>query len=493
MKKNKLIYPLLSVLFFASVGCSEDYLETEPTEFITAEQLQEAAVNNPDLIRGTVSGIYTLMFETETGGTTNHTDFGQKGYDIMSDMLSGNMALSNNVYNWYQRLANYQVTVDYTRNENYMVWRYYYRIIRSTNVVIDALGGNDATPENEDNKILMGQAKALRAYAYFYLTQFEAKDADMSKEILPIYTNPQQAAQPKSPASDVYDLIVSDLTTAISFLDGYVSPTKTEINKYIAEGLLAYTYAAMGENGLAADLAADIINNGGYPVTSAAQTTFPGAGSGFNDVNTPSWMWGVDLTEDQGLDLVSWWGQIDYFTYSYAWAGDRKSIDIDLFNSIPANDVRKNQFLAGAAYMPVNKFFAPARTVGGQRVITTDYVYMRVDEFYLLHAETAAKSGDEPAAKVSLKALLQNRIPDVTYVDALSGQGLLDEIYKQTRIELWGEGKSYLAMKRNQATINRGANHLFQAGVAVPYNDDRLTFMIPQAEILNNPFINDQN
>lgn len=48
-------------------------------------------------------------------------------------------------------------------------------------------------------------------------------------------------------------------------------------------------------------------------------------------------------------------------------------------------------------------------------------------------------------------------------------------------------------MKRNRATINRGSNHLFQAGVAVPYNDVRLLFKIPQAEILNNIYIQDQN
>jgi hypothetical protein len=34
---------------------------------------------------------------------------------------------------------------------------------------------------------------------------------------------------------------------------------------------------------------------------------------------------------------------------------------------------------------------------------------------------------------------------------------------------------------------------LFQAGVAVPYNDVKLLFKIPQAELLNNPSITEQN
>ena len=108
---------------------------------------------------------------------------------------------------------------------------------------------------------------------------------------------------------------------------------------------------------------------------------------------------------------------------------------------------------------------------------------------YLLHAECAAATGDESAAKTSLKTVLYERLDDVSYVDGLSGRALENEIYFQTRVELWGEGKAYLAMKRTKATITRGDNHLSNVGTAISYDDDRLTFEIPQSEIQNNPFI----
>lgn len=490
--KNRIFKSLFATLLLITVGCNDEFLETEPTAFITQEQLAAASVNNPDLLRGTISGIYSLMFETGTGGTTGHNDFGQKGVDIWTDMLSGDVALSQNTYNWYRNHVDYQATTDFTRNECYIPWRYYYRIIRSTNIVINALGGNDAIPANAENKWLMGQAKALRAYAYFYLTQLYTREYNATQMVLPIYTDPAQQAQPKSSSADVYALIVDDLQDAISFLSDFNRSTKTEINQYVAKGLLAYAYGAMGNNEGVYTLTNDIIANGGFPLTTSAQSAFPGAGSGFNDVNTPSWMWGVDLTTNQGLDLISWWGQMDYYTYSYQWAGDAKSIDRTLYNSIPTTDVRRSQFSATSG-RPLGKFFDPGRVAGGQRVITTDYIYMRVDEFYLLNAEAAAKTGRETEAKARLTSLLTLRNSNIAYISALTGQALKDEIYKQTRIELWGEGKSYLAMKRNQATINRGINHLFQAGVAVPYNDVKLLFKIPQAELLNNPSITEQN
>jgi hypothetical protein len=488
--KNKLIYSIfVGALFLTS--CGDDFLHTEPTQFLTEDQLGELGVKNPDLLAGTVSGIYTMMINTETGGTTNHTDFGQKGYDIMSDMLCGDMALTSNTYGWYGRIAELQSTQNFASNDNYMPWRYYYRVVRSANQVIQTLGGNDATPETKETRELMGQAKALRGYAYFYLTQLFAREYDPAREILPLYTSTDQMSLPKSSTADVYALIEKDLTEAITLLSEFERTSKVQINQYVAKGLLAYAYGAMGRDAEVKTLTEDIINNGGFPLTTTAQLT-----GGFNDLNaSPNWMWGFDLTLDQGLDLVSWWGQIDLFTYSYAWAGDQKAIDRDLYNAIPANDARKGQFTTNGTYllMPVNKFFAPNRVIGQQREVTTDYVYMRIDEMHLLNAEASAKSGDEAGAKTRLKNFLALRVPNTDYVDDLAGQNLLNEIYKQTRIEFWGEGKSYLAMKRNKATVKRGSNHLFLAGQEFLYNDPKMMFSIPQAEILNNINIREQN
>lgn len=488
--KNKLILSIFACAFLFT-SCGEEFLDSEPTQFLTEDQLGELGVKNPDLLAGTVSGIYTMMINTETGGTTNHTDFGQKGYDIMSDMLCGDMALTSNTYGWYGRIAELQSTQNFASNDNYMPWRYYYRVVRSANQVIQSLGGNDAIPETDATKALMGQAKALRGYAYFYLTQLFAREYEPAREILPLYISTEQNSLPKSPTSDVYAQIEKDLTESIELLANFEREQKVQINQYVAKGLLAYTYAAMGRDAEVKTLTDDIINNGGFPVATAAQLT-----GGFNDLNAaPDWMWGFDLTPNQGLDLISWWGQMDLFTYSYAWAGDQKAIDRDLYNAIPANDARKAQFTTNGSYllMPVNKFFHPNRTIGGQREVTTDYVFMRIDEMHLLNAEASAKSGDEAGAKTRLKNFLAVRVPNTDYVDALSGATLLNEIYKQTRIEFWGEGKSYLAMKRNKATVKRGSNHLFLAGQEFLYNDPKMMFSIPQAEILNNVNINEQN
>lgn len=490
--KNLLKITGIATLLLFGVSCSEEFLEQEPSEFLTTDQIADAADKNPAVVRGTLTGIYSLMVETRTGGTSGHDDFGHKGYDIYGDMLSGDMALSVSTYGWYRAsITEFGATQDFTEWDNYQVWRYYYRIIRSANTVIAALGGNDVVPEMEENKHIMGQAKAIRAHSYFYLTQYFAKGFDPSEEILPLYDDLEDQNGPKMATSEIFNLIERDLTDAISLLNGFTRSEKNEINESVAKGILAYVYAARGDKWQEVyDLTNDAM--AGYSII-----TGDGVVGGFNDVNDPSWMWGVDLTSDVGLGLVSWWGQIDRFTYSYAWAGDAKAIDADLYAAIPDNDLRKAQFEAPsggyADLMPLYKFYDPARVIGGQNPVTTDYVFMRVEEMYLLNAEAAANLGMDGEAVNSLKALLNERVDDVAYLDDLSGQALLDEIYLQTRIELWGEGKSYLAMKRNKATVVRGSNHLSFVGVPIPYDDERLTFEIPESEIQNNPFINSQN
>ncbi|SDI40518.1 RagB/SusD family nutrient uptake outer membrane protein [Winogradskyella thalassocola] len=490
---------IVCLIAFASLsimGCGEDFLDpVRNTNVITSEDFAEFSEQNPELIEGTLDGIASFMIQDQGILAGQHYDLGQKGVDIWLDMLTGDLSLATSSYGWYNGTANLVATVDFTATENRIIWDYYYKVVNLSNSVIASAGGNDANPEGAEVRRILGQAKASRAYAYFYLTQIFQREYDPAQPILPYYDG-DVANAAKVPASEIYALIVSDLTDAIDLLDGYTRELKNQIDKPIAQGLLAYTYAAMG-NYADAKIQADAVINSGYPLTTAGQLAFPGAGSGFNDVNTASWMWGFDLTEDLGHQLIDWWGQMDYFTYSYAWAGDSKSIDNGLYAQIPANDIRKTQFgTANAPLMPINKFFDPGRAAGGQYIITTDLIFMRVEEFYLLSAEAAAKTGNEGAAKATMIELLSNRLGSSeanAYISPLSGSALTNAIYLQTRIELWGEGKAYFALKRNQKSVTRGSNHVFRAGETFLANSDEMSFQIPQNEIDNNPSISEQN
>lgn len=504
MKKINFILSIIIATTFLS-SCGEEFLDQRPTSFISTDDLGETALINPSIVEGNLRGIYNQMVTAYIGGTGSQEDFGHKSFDLMSDLLSSDMAQIGARFNRFVNLANLQWTTDPSINlPNYTAWRFYYRIINSANLIIDANGGNDAVPTSDAVKGVLGQAKAIRGFAYFYLSQYYVIKFDANADVLPLYITPGESGKPKSTMGEIYNQIIKDLEDAISFMSNYTRPNKASINQNVAKGLLAYVYASMGQsdkNKLAKKLADEVINSGEFTLMDKNEVT-----GGFTKLSTPGWMWGFDLTVANNLGLVSWHGFMDYYSYSYQAVGNYRGIDDGLYAKIRANDIRKQQFGAPASggamrvgsnpLIPIGKFYNAARTPFSQNPMTDDYVYMRVAEMYLLSAEMSAVEGDDAAARTRLKQLLAKRFDspaDYAYVDALSGQALIDEIVFNTKIELFAEGKSYLLMKRRKLTNTRGTNHLNRAGQSFAYDDPALTFSIHQRELTDNPNINKGN
>jgi len=490
---NYTIKITLIIILFAGImaGCSDDYLEREPSGPITAEQLQEASKTNPDISKAMVSGIYTLTFNQGTGGTNGHDDYGQKSVDIATDLMTGDMVLGGKTYTWFASV--YELKGQKSTDERpIMNWRYYFTIIKAANEVIDGLGGSDAMPEDPVNRAYFGQAKTLRAYAYFYMANLYQNSYEGNKNdpCVPVYeTQLTIDAQPLATVEEVYNLVVKDLEDAVIALDGYTRNNKNEINKYVAEGFLAYAYLTTGNYSGAENATNDIINNGGFQLMNSTEVIE----SGFRSITIPGWMWGIDFTTDNTMALASFWGHMDIFTYSYAGVGDYKGIDRSLWDKIPESDVRKGQFVnafGDGGLLPIWKFWDSGRTDFGDRTWTNDLLYMRVAEMHLIKAEALARSGNDSEAALALWELVKERNPEAEErILTLTGHDLLDEIYLQIRVELWGEGKTYLAMKRFETTHVRGLNHMDLAGEAISYNDSRMRFEVPEDEITNNPFI----
>lgn len=488
---NKIINTLLLLSLFAVIGCGENYLEKEPSgDVLTSEQLKEIAKTDPSVTEGLVTGLYNYMCQYGVGGIETHEDFGQKGNDIVSDMLCCDMAYKN-AYRRYEWIANLTDMENYRANfPHYMFWRYYYKIIYQANAVIATYGGNDAVPESDKGKHLMGQAKTMRAYAYLYLIMYYTTEYKPNEKMLILYKEQANKAQPQTETKEVMDFVVEDLKVAISLLDTFNREKKSQVNKNIAKGLLTYAYAYMGKYDEVVTLASEIIDSKEFTLT-PKQSLY----NGMNTIdNEAGWMWGVDIIPDMKLTLASFWGQIDKFTYSYAAFGGHKRMDKLLYDKISDKDLRKKQF-DPKSLLPTNKFYSllKPKMRGANVSIEEDYVYMRVAEFYLLKAEAQAKLGQDAAAQATLKFFLKERYEsesDYSNILQKTGKALQDEIYLQTRIELWGEGKSYFAMKRNKATVRRGENHTHLPNTEYMYNDSRLTFKIPKDEVENNPNIN---
>lgn len=488
-------------------ACSKDFLDKSSTRFISKDDIDRITEQSPHLMEATINGLYAYNVRQFAAASTGHDDFGQKGFDIYTDMMSGDMNLNSAIYGWYRGISNLTDFENYASTTSAKGWRFYYYMVRGSNNIITAYLDDNDQPRKElspKEELILAQAYAMRAYMYYNLVNLYTKGYEANEKILPIYVRPILTNTPAKPTQEVFALMESDMRTSLQYFEDAGAAGKgPNINYNVAKGIFAYILAAKGTPEALTEvvtLTNDVIAE--YPVGTKAQML-----GGFNKVSlNPNWMWGAVLTTENNLDLVSWWGQVDVFTYSYAAVGDSKGMNKELYAAIRPDDVRKKQFETdvkffdpeiddmvsfGTAILPIGKFYAATgKEFKGQRIIESDYVFMRVEEMILLNAETNARMANDGAAIASLTTLLENRMDDYSYINGLSGQALKDEILLQTRIELWGEGKSFAASKRMKKDFTYGSNHLYFPKVSFSYDDSRLVIPVPQAEILNNPVYN---
>ena len=87
----------------------------------------ENAPFSPQLASGAIGGLTNYANSPEAVNVNRHYDFGQKSVDIWTDMVVGDMALSTSTYGWYNATGNLQVTTDFSREENQIIWDFYFK------------------------------------------------------------------------------------------------------------------------------------------------------------------------------------------------------------------------------------------------------------------------------------------------------------------------------------------------------------------------------
>jgi len=128
------------------------------------------------------------------------------------------------------------------------LWTGYFNVVSAANNAIQEMPLFEAAMLNEDNKAYTrqcaGEAKTIRAYAYFNLTRMFGKvpliDSSMTSE--------QLAAQPQAATSVLYDFIEKDLQEAIDVLPAsYSKDWAGRITKYTAMALKAKVHMYQNE------------------------------------------------------------------------------------------------------------------------------------------------------------------------------------------------------------------------------------------------------
>lgn len=233
---RSIVLLILFFLCFLPFSSCEDWLKEEPKAiavetFYNTPNEADAAVGAPIAkIRNAYTQVFPSLMETFAD-----YNYGRGSWRSNSD---------------YQGLN----ATNIGRTDG--VWTNFYQAIRDCNIGINGISG--ATEMNEQQiASYIGELKFLRAFCYFQLVQFW--------DAIPLRTenNLGQWEMGKSPASEIYELIVNDLIYAAANAPQTPRLAGTP-GRNSSRSLLSQVYLQLGDYSNAKKISDEVINSGEY-------------------------------------------------------------------------------------------------------------------------------------------------------------------------------------------------------------------------------------
>ena len=508
-------YFFLAVAACLSLTACESMMDLQPEGATKTDALKQDAYNKiPANAAAEINAIYAQMIALYAGGTSGHNDFGVASCMMLLESEGQDWIGPNTGYNWFAYsdfyARNYNATV------NLLMWNTYYKTIAACNMVC---ASTDPETTNPDLMANLGQARAVRAYCYSILAQlyqFTYNAENASKPCVPIVheslTAEQQAANPRASLQEVYDFIMADLNYAIPALAGWARADKGAADQAVAYGLRARVNMLLGNYADAAEDAKMALQVSGAQPYTLADVSKPT----FCHAEHNSVIWANMIVESNDVvqtGIINWPSHMSsLYTDGYTGVGTYREISSDLYSKISPTDVRKGWWLnenlesplldhpayagwkgKGVPYANV-KFGVPDDDTNNL-VADADWTLMRYEEMLLIQAEGLARSNQEAAAKALLEGWVKaNR--DANYTCKASDEaGLVEEIWMQRRIELWGEGFAWFDLNRLEKPIIRTTSSNWPAAwiVDVDAHHDCRIWTLPDRAIQNNDGIDESD
>ncbi|MBQ8674220.1 MAG: RagB/SusD family nutrient uptake outer membrane protein [Bacteroides sp.] len=513
-------YIAIALVATTFVGCTD--LDTFPESgTVTEEQKGETIVNDPAKAEAGVNAVFAQYSQYLPNynaiGGSRHNDFGYAALMLMMDTNGHDMPSPYNGYNWASGALDFGSRV-YTDPDCIIFWNTLYQQIFVANNVVASI---DTETEDPTQQYYLAQALGSRAFAYWVLAQlyqFTYVDSQ-DKPCVPLITEANAASVAtdgcaRSTVKEVYEQIMADLNKAVTCMEN-TTVTKSDkryLSKASVYGLRARVNLTMQNWAEAAQDADQAINSFAGRPYSRAEVSVPT----FWDSNDASWMWAIIIAESDDIvqtGIINWPSHMASLNYGYNSYFGGRQINKALYNTIPATDVRKGwwtnseglsdnlnaeqqEYMASCEYGPyTNVKFGPYNNLVGTDVNANDIPLMRIEEMYLIKAEGLAMSGSTPDAKTLLEEFIRT-YRDASYTcDTSSSAGLQEEIYRQRRIELWGEGLNWFDLMRLKKDVDRRGAGYTDASLIfhIPAGSDILLYRLPESEIQANQMLSDSD
>jgi hypothetical protein len=468
--KKILTYLTIGVLCSSSIGCQKDFLETNPSTQVSDQVLFKSVDGAQTLLNGTYAYMRLRNQDVEYGTIVQF----ENGFDAASNDLIVRASMGYLQSYYAHNLAETRADAPLTAN----AWSYFYTIINNANLVInniDAIEGDASTKD-----AIKGQALAIRGWAYFYLVRLYQQHYSGAKDMpaVPYYSQGATTeGKPREKVSVIYANVLADLKSSIDLLGTFSRQFKSQIDKTVAQGILAEVYLTMEDwtNAAATANAA----KSSYPLLTPTEFK-----SGFNSEELEEWMWSAPQSSDSNFGNASPFALWANQTRGTRWTFDFLYVNDTFKNLFETKDVR-NQFWfrKDHGFWTSDKFRDAADFYG-------DVVLMRAAEMYLIEAEANARLGNTAGAQSVLWQLQDIRQATRS---TSTGTALIDDILVERRKELYSEGQAWFDLIRTHRPVHRTGDH--PSKPEIPAYSWKFILQLPTNEFTSNKSLTpaDQN
>ncbi len=533
IRKIKILLLTLSIIIVSS--CSKDFLETTPTNAISAGD----ALSTPENMMLVLNGLHRMMYAQSPLPGASWSRSGQSHFLPMFDAIGGNIIHSSRGNGWMRSDLKWLTHTSAASSTNRNFWYQRYHFIASANSIINKVE-EEKLVKNELMNNILGQAYAYRAWAYHQLVMTYAKgylignpDSDPGVPLL-LKVEPPYESGPRVPVATIYDQIEKDINQSIEYFKSASKPkNKSHISINAAYGIKARIALSKGDWATAAEAA--VKAREGFPLLTEADWL-----SGFNTYDLSEVIWGGHVIDEETNYYAAYFYYICPTFNGSQNRGNPKIISKELYDKIPDTDYRSKAWLplapntnTGAAngqggysndpnYDDKDAFWAAWKNIISTYGMTKrhnthpymtvkflqknpgtidpdDVIFMRSSEMYLIEAEAKAMLNDIAGAQNALEPLAKERDSAFDKTKFDTKEKLMDQIKFQRRVELWGEGFSFHDHIRWDEGIdqsNSGASEvLYQEGFkqGKPSENPKWLWKIPQREIDANPNLTEKD
>ncbi len=453
----RLIYFILIFIFFISTSCNKFIEVPNPTT-----QIDRSTVFSSDATAtSAVLGIYSSMMQQYTMASVN------------SSLFPGLSADEFTAYSGDQDLEQfYSNTINASNDYLNGYWGNAYQYIYGANSILEGLNDNEGVSITVKQQ-LTGEAKFIRAFCYFYLTNLFG---DVPLILSTDYS--QTAVAARTSRQLVYDQIIADLTDAQNDLsDQYLEGDNTSgmdrgrPNKWAATALLARVNLFLGNWNGATALSTSVINQSGeYNLVYDLDSVFL--------ANSSEAIWQL-VPVPTGIN-ATWEGYV-YILFAAPYNSYGVSLNSNLVNAFESGDQRKVHWVDSIQISGFTYYYAYKYKVSSGNTLTEYYMVLRLSEQYLIRAEARAMSGDLTGAMSDLN-VIRNKA-GLSNSNASDLPSLLAAIQNERRFELFSEwGHRWLDLKRTGT-----ANTILSPVKSPSWQPYDTLYPIPKTEIQNDP------